>query len=52
MFDGLFLMGCAAFAVAMFHYRRLESKWAYFLMGMVFAFGSREFIPALAHWMG
>jgi hypothetical protein len=51
---GAIFMACSVFAVVMARYRwRTQAKWwVYFAMGMLFAFGSQDFIPALAHWMG
>ncbi len=51
MLTGMILMGCAGAAIAFDHWWKMESRWSYFVFGMIFAFGSREFIVGLAHWM-
>ncbi len=55
MFDndhGMILMGAAISMVLVDHFRwKTDSKWGYFAYGMLFAFGLREFIPALVHWI-
>lgn len=51
MFDGIVLMGCAGVVIGLDRWWKLESRWTYFAWGMLFAFGLREFIVGLAHWM-
>jgi hypothetical protein len=51
MFEGILLMGCAGAAIAADRWWKMESRWSYFAFGMLFAYGSRDFIVGLAHWM-
>ena len=51
MFDGIFIMLCAGVGVALDNWWKLQSRWSYFVSGMLFAFGSRDFIVGLAHWV-
>jgi hypothetical protein len=52
MFDGMVVMLCAGVAIALDRWWKQESRfWTYFVWGMIFAFGSRDFIVGLAHWV-
>lgn len=52
MIEGMILIGCPVLMIVMDYYReRRESKWTYFIMGILFEAGAAELIPALAHWM-
>jgi hypothetical protein len=52
MVEGMILMGCPVLMIVMDYYReRRESKWTYFIMGMLFSLGMADFVKAFAHWM-
>ncbi len=51
MINGMILMGCAGVAIAADRWWKMQSRWSYFVWGAIFAFGSRDFIAGLAHWL-
>ena len=52
MFEGIILMVCAISMPLADHFRKRDgSKWEYFGGGILFAFGSQWFIPALVRWL-